>query len=271
MVVPRSRSTDQRYYGVAEGIVTDVNDPEKEGRVKVQFPWFDQKMESEWCRVRQFYAGNGYGSFFVPEVGDEVLVAFTHGDMRLPIILGGLYNGKDKPVTYRDNNKDEKLIRTKAGHQLTFVDTKGKEMVKLETQGGHTAVFSDDQKQISIASTGGNKVVMDDQGQKVSVSTAGGQSAVMEDGGAKITIQTSGGDTITMDASGITLQAAGKVSIAAPAIELGTGATQQQLVLGNLFMALFNAHVHPTAVPGPPSPPATPMLPALLSTITKTA
>ena len=45
------------------------------------------------------YAGNGYGSFFVPEVGDEVLVAFVQGDMRYPIILGGLYNGEDKPPT----------------------------------------------------------------------------------------------------------------------------------------------------------------------------
>jgi|ERR1017187_1569920 uncharacterized protein involved in type VI secretion and phage assembly len=271
MVVPRSRSTDQRYYGVAEGIVTDVNDPEKEGRVKVQFPWFDQKMESEWCRTRQFYAGNGYGAFFVPEVGDEVLIAFTHGDMRLPIILGGLYNGKDKPPTYRDGtNKDEKLIRTKAGHQLTFVDTKGKESVKLQTQGGHVALFSDDQKQISITSTGGNQVVMDDGNQKISISTAAGQSVAMEDSGTKITIQTTGGDTITMDASGITLQATAKVSIAAPSIELGTGASQQ-LILGDAFMTLFNAHVHPTAVPGPPSPPATPMLPALLSMITKTA
>ena len=65
----------------------------------------------------QFYAGNGYGAFFVPEVGDEVLVAFTHGDMRMPIILGGLYNGVDKPVTYRrvtrsENDPHERPART---------------------------------------------------------------------------------------------------------------------------------------------------------------
>ena len=70
---PRSRSTDQRYYGVAEGLVTNVDDPQKLGRVKLKFPWFDPEMESEWCRVRQFYAGNDYGAFFIPEVGDEVL------------------------------------------------------------------------------------------------------------------------------------------------------------------------------------------------------
>jgi phage baseplate assembly protein V len=251
MLVPRSRSTDQRYYGVAEGIVTGVNDPAKEGRIQVQFPWFDEKMVSEWCRVRQFYAGNGYGAFFVPEVGDEVLIAFTHGDMRLPIVLGGLYNGKDKPPTYRDDNKDEKMFRTKAGHQLTFVDTQGKEAVQLQTKGGHS-------------------VTLDDQNKNIKISTSGGNSATLDDQNQKITISTSGGSTITMDSSGITLQASSKVSIAAPDIELGQGASQQ-LILGTAFMALFNAHMHPTAAPGPPSPPATPMTPALLSSISKTA
>src|SRR5438477_11815418 len=126
--VSRTRSTDKRFYGVVQGVVTEVNDTDgQEGRVKVQFPWFDDQMETEWCRVRQFYAGNGYGAFFIPEVGDEVLVAFTHGDMRLPIILGGLYNGKDKPPSYRSDSKDEKMFRTKLGHQLTFFDTQGKE------------------------------------------------------------------------------------------------------------------------------------------------
>ena len=95
--VARNRSTDQQYYGVYEGIVSDVNDPGKEGRIKIKMPWFDPLMETEWCRVRQFYAGNGYGAFFIPNVGDEVLIAFIQGDMRQPIILGGLYNGVDKP------------------------------------------------------------------------------------------------------------------------------------------------------------------------------
>ena len=102
-MVPRSLSTDQRYYGVYEALVSDVNDPANEGRVKIKMPWFDEQMETEWCRVRQFYAGNGYGAFFVPEVGDEVLIAFIQGDMRQPIILGGLYNGNDKPPSHRDD------------------------------------------------------------------------------------------------------------------------------------------------------------------------
>ena len=88
---PRSRSTDRRYYGVVEALVTNViDDPEQECRVTLRFPFFDgATAESDWCRVVQPYAGNGYGAVFVPEVGDEVLVAFVHGDMRFPIVLGG--------------------------------------------------------------------------------------------------------------------------------------------------------------------------------------
>src|SRR5258706_6076544 len=130
--VSRSRSTDKRFYGVVQGIVTEVEDKDgKEGRVKVKFPWFDEQMETEWCRVRQFYAGNGYGSFFIPEVGDEVLVSFIHGDMRQPIILGGLYNGQDKPPSERTADKDEKMIRTKGGHQITLDDSQGKEKIVI--------------------------------------------------------------------------------------------------------------------------------------------
>jgi phage baseplate assembly protein V len=157
----RTRSTDKRFYGVVEGIVTAVNDANgKEGRVKVQFPWFDDQMETEWCRVRQFYAGNGYGAFFVPEVGDEVLVAFVHGDMRLPVILGGLYNGKDKPPSHRDDSKDEKLIRTKGGHQIVLDDSRGAHKIVIRDSSNDNSVVIDTQsKTITVESKNG-KIVL---------------------------------------------------------------------------------------------------------------
>src|SRR5260370_14545893 len=110
--VSRTRSTDKRFYGVVQGVVTEVNDAEgQEGRVKVQFPWFDDQMETEWCRVRQFYAGNGYGAFFIPDVGDEVLVAFIHGDMRLPIIPCGSYTDHDKAPRHHPPDLDHNIMR----------------------------------------------------------------------------------------------------------------------------------------------------------------
>jgi uncharacterized protein involved in type VI secretion and phage assembly len=137
--VPRARSTDRRYFGVVEAIVVE-NEGDDEGRIKVQFPWFDGgATTTEWCRVSQLYAGGGYGSVFVPEKGDEVLVAFIHGDMRFPIVLGGLYNGVDKPPTARTDGRDQKIIRTKAGHEV-LLDDGNKEIRITTAEGGNVTV-----------------------------------------------------------------------------------------------------------------------------------
>lgn len=160
MTQPRSRSTEKRFFGVYEAIVTALDDPAKEGRVKLMFPWFDQQMETLWCRVRQFYAGNGYGAFFVPEVGDEVLVAFIQGDMRMPIVLGGLYNGQDKPPTHRANDKDEKMIRTKGGHRITLDDSSGSEKITIIDARGNNSIEIDTAGgSITIKSTNGKLVL----------------------------------------------------------------------------------------------------------------
>ncbi len=151
-----SSTTDQRYYGVAEGLVVEVNDDGQEGRVKLKFPWFDSNHVSDWCRVSQFYAGGGYGAFFVPEVDDEVLVAFIHGDIRQPIVVGGLYNGKDKPCTHRARNKDEKLIRTKSGHMIVLDDTSSEEKIVIVDKDEKRRIEINTTEQcITIQSTGG--------------------------------------------------------------------------------------------------------------------
>ena len=250
--VSRTRTTDKRFYGVVQGIVTDVNDAAgQEGRVKVQFPWFDDQMETEWCRVRQFYAGNGYGAFFVPEVGDEVLVAFIHGDMRLPIILGGLYNGQDKPPTYRSDTQDQKMIRTKGQHELLFDDTAGQKRVRIKTKGGHVADLSDTDKAISITSNGGHKVELND-------------------GSGTVTVTSSSGGVITLQNGTITIQGS-TVNIQAGSITSGSQAAVEQVMLGTSFMTIFNTHTHALDLLTMSTVPGTlpPMTPANLSTTTK--
>jgi uncharacterized protein involved in type VI secretion and phage assembly len=165
------RPFDRRFFGVLEAIVEEVVDPDKEGRVKVRFPWYDEGTVTEWARVRQLYAGPGYGTFFVPEKGDEVLVAFVLGDMRKPIVLGGLYNTLDKPPSDRqaDDEKDEKLIRTRRGHRLLLDDTRGKERVQVTTAGGH-------------------RVDLDDAGHRITVRTSGGQTLVLDGASGSITL-----------------------------------------------------------------------------------
>ncbi|WP_428268709.1 phage baseplate assembly protein V [Haliangium sp.] len=274
--VPRSRSCDRRFYGVAEGIVHDVNDPEKEGRIKVSFPWFDGETISEWCRVMQFYAGNGYGSFFVPEVGDEVLVGFVHGDMRLPIIMGGLYNGSDKPSTHRADDKDQKLIRTKAGHQILLDDSKDAEKIELTTQGGHVLDLDDAAGKVALTTSGGHEVTVDDDGQCITVTSSSGHEITLDDGGGSITISTPSGQSIVMDDSSIKLSGssvtieASSITADSTDIKLGGMAAMEPVILGQLFMTLFNAHTHPSPLFGiPTGPPIVPMNPAMLAKTTK--
>jgi uncharacterized protein involved in type VI secretion and phage assembly len=256
--VPRSRSTDRRYYGVTEALVVDNADPDKEGRIKVRFPWFDDSMVTEWCRVSQLYAGNGYGSLLVPEVGDEVLVAFVHGDMRFPIVLGGLYNGKDKPSSHRDSSTDQKLLRTKGGHELLLDDSSSQQRVRVKTNGGHEVDLDDTGKKVSIKSSGGHEIELDDNGMTVTITDSSGQSVKLD--ATSITIQA---------AASVTVKAA-SVSIDASSIGLGSGASHP-LVLGDIFMAMFNSHVHVAAGFGSPTgPPIPPMLPTVVSTVSRT-
>ncbi len=238
----RARSTDKRYYGVVEAIVEEAAGDD-EGRVKVSFPWFDGGTVTDWCRVAQLYAGNGYGTTFVPERGDEVLVAFVHGDMRFPIVVGGLYNGKDKPPSAPMNGKDQKTIRTKAGHQLTFDDQSSQAAVRVTSAGGHTVELDDQGKKVRVASTGGHTVELDDQGSKVRVATAGGGSVVLDSAG--ITLQTSG--NITLQAGGTVTLSGAAIRLSSGLVALGQGAPQPVLLTG------FLLHTHGTAV-GPTTP-----------------
>jgi uncharacterized protein involved in type VI secretion and phage assembly len=160
-VKPPTGMVDQRYAGVTEGLVVDVDDPDGLGRVRIKLPWLDSQEVSDWCRVSQIYAGGGYGSFWLPEVGDEVLVAFLFGDPRVPVVLGSIYNGVDKPVRPRTSKADEKAFRTKGGHKLLLDDSSGSERVELVTAAGHRLTFEDDGRRIELVANGGPSITMD--------------------------------------------------------------------------------------------------------------
>src|ERR1700750_1699162 len=85
-----------RLHGVVIGIVTNNQDPDGMHRVKVRFPWLNLDDESHWARVATPMAGDKRGAYFLPEPDDEVLVAFEHGSLEHPYVIGSLWNGKDK-------------------------------------------------------------------------------------------------------------------------------------------------------------------------------
>jgi uncharacterized protein involved in type VI secretion and phage assembly len=119
------------FYGVAVGVVTNNQDSEGLGRVKVRFPWLSDEDESHWARVLTPMAGNQRGLYFIPEVDDEVLVAFQHGDIRFPYILGALWNGKDKPPESNDGANNLRTIKSRSGHIIRLDDTDGAEKIEI--------------------------------------------------------------------------------------------------------------------------------------------
>jgi uncharacterized protein involved in type VI secretion and phage assembly len=154
-----------KVYGVVVGVVTNNQDPEKMGRVKMKFPWLNDTDESNWARVATMMAGKDRGTWFLPEVGDEVLVAFEHGDVQFPYVVGSLWNGVDTPP--RDNAdgaNDERVIKSRLGHELIFNDKDGSGKVEIKTKAGHQLLLDDtsgSEKITVVDKSGSNKIEMD--------------------------------------------------------------------------------------------------------------
>ncbi len=158
--------------GVATAVVTANDDPEKRGRVKLQYPWAQELGDSDWVRVTTLGAGDGYGFYFVPEVGDEVLISFADGDVDRPFVIGTLWNGEHKPPGESDPAPAVKQIRTKEGNSLVISDESGKTGITITTAGGHTITVSDESgsEKISIVDKSGeNSFEIDSVGKEIKV------------------------------------------------------------------------------------------------------
>ncbi|MGH2412758.1 MAG: phage baseplate assembly protein V [Microcystaceae cyanobacterium] len=133
-----------RFYGVTVGLVTNNKDPDNLGRVKVKFPWLSDKDESYWARVLTPMAGSDRGIYFLPEVDDEVLVAFEMGDIAFPYILGALWNGKNKPPEKNEDGKNNKrIIKSRSGHKIVLDDTEGQEQIVIQDKTGNNKITID--------------------------------------------------------------------------------------------------------------------------------
>lgn len=186
-----------RFYGVHPALVTEVKgDPDGLGRVKVALPWSPDARGGRyeaWARVSTMMAGKNRGSWFIPDVNDEVLVAFEGGDPRRPYVLGALWNGKDPPPQSMDGagQNNLKVLRSRAGIKITLDDSSGAVKLTLETPGQR-------------------KVVLDDGGQSIEISDGLGNSIKMQASG--VTVQSSA--KITLNASQVEVSAA-QVSVSA--------------------------------------------------------
>jgi len=181
---------NRRRDGVYSAVVVDVQDPDQLGRVLVDPQGIDGEQGSTvlWARTVHFMAGAHRGAWFMPEVGDEVLLAFEGGDPRRPYVLGGLWSSDAPPPEQMDSAGQNavKALHTRNGIVLSFFDAAGDEAALLQTPGGQTLVLQDGK--------GGTVEILDGNG-----------------------------NLIRLAPEGVQISSAGKVSITASTLEISAG------------------------------------------------
>jgi len=181
------------------------DDPESEFRIQINLPLFDQNGDGLWARLSNFYSTNGQGAFFIPEVGDEVIVGFLNDDPRYPIILGSMYSSKIKPFSTLETNEKNsiKAIITKSELQLQF-DDENKVLTAI-TPAKNKLVLDDKNKQITIQDQDQNSIVMSSDGITIkspkSINIEAEQQVSIK-GKTGINIGSSGGD-VTVNGNNI--------------------------------------------------------------------
>ena len=198
--------------GVVVGLVTNNQDPQGLGRVKVKFPWLADNQESTWARVAMPMAGKERGFFCLPEVEDEVLVMFEQGDVNHPYVIGSLWNGSDKPPIESSQAVNgqglvvKRVFKTRAGHTVIFDD-------------------SDDSPGIQIIDkTGNNKIIIDSKDNKLTVELDGDVKLTTKgklDIEAQQDINLKANGSMSLKAtSGMEIEASGSVKVKGATIEL---------------------------------------------------
>ena len=189
-----------RIQGVVVGVVTNNQDPDGMGRVKVRFPWLSEADESHWARLATPMAGSERGLYFLPEVDDEVLVAFEHGDLRFPYVLGALWNGQETPPETNDDGKNNvRAIVSRSGHVIRLNDEDGKETIEI------------------IDKSGENSIVIDTAGSTITINTKGDLNLSAPQGAIKLDAQkieiNSSADTKITAGAGMDVKASATMNV----------------------------------------------------------
>jgi uncharacterized protein involved in type VI secretion and phage assembly len=199
--------------GIIVGLVTNINDPERLGRVRVAFPTLEDQ-ESDWARIVTPMGGKSRGFHFRPEVDDEVLVAFEAGDPRRPYVLGAMWSKPDAPPPDDGTQKNNwRFIVSRAGHKLIFNDTAGSETIEI------------------IDFTGKRRLIIDSAGKKIQVIAEEGDVEVSaKNGTVKVTARTiqvegttveiKATDSMTLEATNLEIKASASMKLKAAMVEI---------------------------------------------------
>ncbi len=216
----------QNKHGVVVGIVTNNSDPDGLGRVKVKLPTMPGNEESHWARLVTPMAGDGRGIEFIPEVNDEVLVAFEHDDSHRPFVLGALWNGKDKPPEPSDTllsstgKVEKRIIRSRSGHTIILDDTDGKEKISIVDKTGKNSIEIDSannlvaikaQGDILLEASGNVKI----KGSDVELEASG----KVKTKGMDVQLEASASATLK-GGSGVSVEASGTVDVKGARVNL---------------------------------------------------
>lgn len=183
MSLAETPGTDGVVKGVAIATVTQNKDDEGQCRVKVRYPWYEHPRESYWARLAMPMAGDGRGLVTIPEVGDEVVVAFEREDIRFPVVLGALWNGKDAPPVANDDGKnDTRILQSRKKHYLRFGDG----------DRGSVELAHEKKRRVTIDDDG--IVVTDENGNQLKIESTSGAMTIEAKGqlnikGATVTIE----------------------------------------------------------------------------------
>ena len=229
MVQETSEATEtKRIPGVVIGLVTHNNDPDGVGRIRVKFPWWSDDNESPWIPIATPMTGNGRGFMYLPEIDDEVLVAFEHGDFHRPIVIGFLWNGIDKPplnpsdAVSGDGKVNKRIIKSRSGHIILLDDTAGDETISIIDKTGNNKIVlhaPDNSMQIKVM----GDLTIEAQGSiKIS-----GMAGVEVSSQATMSIKGTAGTTIEGTAM-LTLKdgAGAEIDMAGPAVTVNNGALE---------------------------------------------
>jgi len=200
----------ENYSNIRPGIslaeVTDIKDKDNLNRVKCRLISVSEEAgDLGWVYVASPFAGKNRGFFFMPSVGDIVLVAFENGDPQRPFVIAGLWGGgQEGPAKIQDGKNETFLIKTPQNNSITLSDVKGKETITIATPKGETLVLNDEAQTAKISDKNGkNSVLIDSKNGAITIKCE-----------KKLTIEVGSGVSITLDGMGGSVKIAGKQSLA---------------------------------------------------------
>jgi phage protein D len=200
-----SPNRQSRIEGIMVAKVkNNINDPDGLGRVQVAFPELSDGDFSRWARVITFMAGgslsDSWGGYFLPDIDDEVYVAFEHGDINRPVVVGSVWHGKARPPEVNKDQNTRKMIKTKTGMQLLFDETSGQQRICIQDKPGNSIT-------LSSAANGEGLTIKDKAGATIELNSRPSEE--------RLTITDKAGSSIIMDSQtgDVIIEAKGNVVI----------------------------------------------------------